>query len=98
MKISEAERIAVQEVLAYGEAWGYGNLISHLQTAWARRLMGDGLPEKAAREATNMRGGYPFAMQDDLVERGEWDETGERYRTKRQPTQRISKSDKRGRS
>ncbi len=80
MKIPEAERLAIQEVLAYGEAWGYGNLISHLQTAWAARLMRSGLPEKVAREASGGVG-YPFAMQADLIERGEWDERGARYRT-----------------
>lgn len=81
MKISEAERFAIREVLAHGEEWGYGNLISHLQTAWARRLMRVGVSEKVARLSTARDGsGYPFQMQDDLVERGEWDETGARYR------------------
>jgi hypothetical protein len=81
MKISEAERRAIIEVLEHGKAWGYGNLISHLETAWAAKLMESwDLPEKAAREAA--RGpGYPFQMQRDLIERGEWDETGARYRT-----------------
>lgn len=80
MKISRAEQIAIQEVLAYGEAHGYGNLITHLQTAWAARLMRSGISEKAARAATARDGGgYPFKMQEDLIERGEWDETGQRY-------------------
>lgn len=84
MKISDAERIAIHEVLAYGEAHGYGNLITHLQTAWARRLMRDGMDEATARAATARDGsGYPFAMQDDLIERGEWDETGARYRARK---------------
>lgn len=80
MKISEGERIAIQEVLAYGEAHGYGNLISHLATAWAAKLMCDGLPEKVAREFAGGRT-MPFKMQRDLVERGEWDETGKSYIT-----------------
>lgn len=78
MKISRGEQLAIQEVLAYGEAHGYGNLISHLQTAWAKNLVSYGMGERAARLASGGPG-YPFAMQDDLIERGEWDETGARY-------------------
>lgn len=78
MKISEGERIAIQEVLAYGEVHGYGNLICHLATAWAAKLMRDGLPEKVAREFA-VGQTMPFKMQRDLVERGEWDETGKSY-------------------
>lgn len=85
MKIPRSEQIAIQEVLAYSEAHGYGNLISHLQTAWAQRLMRDGLSEAAARRASGGPG-YPFPMQADLIERGEWDETGARYaRTRSRP-------------
>lgn len=80
MKISEAERFAIRDVLAHGEEFGFGNLITHLQTAWARRLMRSGVSENVARLSTARDGGgMPFLMQDDLVERGEWDETGARY-------------------
>ena len=79
MRISEDERRAIRTVLGLGEEWGYGNLIPHLQTGWARRLMRNGLPEESAREASGGRG-YPFKMQDDLLELSEWDETGARYR------------------
>lgn len=82
MRISNAERIAIQEVLAYAELWGYGNLISHLQTAWARRLVRDGLPEATARAHSGGHG-YPFKLQEDILERGEWDETGKRYAAKK---------------
>jgi hypothetical protein len=79
MKISEGERKAIQEVLAYAEAYGYGNLISHLQTAWAKVLVEkEGMDEKTARLVSG-GSGYPFQMHADLVERGEWDETGARY-------------------
>lgn len=78
MRISEAERVAIKTVLEHGATFGYGNLISHLATAWARHLVAGGLDEKTARKAAGERG-YPFAMQDDLIERGEWDETGQRY-------------------
>lgn len=79
MRISHEEQQAIIAVLDYGERFGFGNLISHLATAWAARLMADGIREDAARAATG-NAGYPFRMQFDLVERGEWDETGMRYR------------------
>lgn len=79
MRISDDERRAIADVLRHGETFGYGNLIAHLQTAWALLLMQRyGLSEKDARATTGS--GYPFLMQRDLVERGEWDETGESYR------------------
>ena len=78
MKISEAERQAILSVIGYGEIFGYGNLIAHLNTAWARKLVKEGMPEKYARQSTH-GSGYPFKMQEDLLERGEWDETGKSY-------------------
>lgn len=81
MRISAREQRAIRIVVDFGTEFGYGNLITHLQTAWARRLMECGLDERTARLATGRDGsGYPFGMQDDLIERGEWDETGARYR------------------
>jgi hypothetical protein len=80
MRVTEAERVAVRMVLAAGRMWGYGNLIAHLQTAWAAHLMEEGTPERVAREASGGPG-YPFQLQRDVLERGEWDETGERYRS-----------------
>lgn len=77
MKISREEQVAIGVVLAYAERFGYGSLITHLETGWARRLMRDGVKEAAARAAAGP--GMPFLMQDDLLERGEWDETGARY-------------------
>ena len=77
--ISKNEQDAIRHVVALGAAVGYGNLISHLQTAWAKSLVRQwGMSEESARLASGGEG-YPFAMQDDLIERGEWDETGERY-------------------
>jgi hypothetical protein len=59
-----------------------------MATRWAETLMRDyGMDEKTARTAALLPGypfamqGYPFAMQADLLLRGEWDETGERYNT-----------------
>jgi len=84
VNISSQEKRAIQEVIAHGEQFGYGNLICHLQTAWARKLMDEyDMKESTARAATARDGsGYPFKMQDDLIDRGTWDETGKRYRTK----------------
>lgn len=81
VKISESERMAIRHVIALGGAHGYGNLIAHMQTAWAKYLMDlYDMSEEAARAATARDGsGYPFEMQADLLERGEYDETGERY-------------------
>lgn len=96
MKITAVEQYAIRQVLDAGAAFGYGNMITHLQTAWAKRLMESGLTEKAARAATGRdireRNGYPFAMQADLIDNGEWDETGARYAKPRQ-----TKGGKRGR-
>lgn len=79
MKISQAERLAIRAVLDAGEQFGYGNLITHLQTAWREKLITDGLPDATARACVG-GDGYPALMQQDLLERGEWDETGKRYR------------------
>ena len=70
------------QVIRFGHMFGFGNLIAHLQTAWAKSLMRDiSVSEATARAATARDGsGYPFAMQEDLIECGEWDETGARYR------------------
>lgn len=81
MKITESERQAIIQVLGHAERWGYGNLISHLRTAWARKVMGE-LNCKTEQEAQNCTHGgsfYPFQMQQDIIERGYWDETGKRY-------------------
>ena len=80
MRISQEERAAIGAVLRAGAKYGCGNMIAHLQTWWARTLMADyGMAEEPARRASGGEG-YPFAMQDDLLKRGEWDETGEKYR------------------
>ena len=46
---------AVKVVLAMAEAYGYGNLISHLRRAWALKLMAGnpGLDYEAAVRAAN---------------------------------------------
>ena len=75
-----AEREAIVEFIVAGKQFGYENLIAHLQTAWARELVSAfGYDEKSARLASG-GDGYPFDMQDDIINRCEYDETGERYR------------------
>lgn len=85
MKISETERAALRVVMDLGEMYGYGNLISHLRTAWARKLKSQGLPVEGAHGGGIMN----FQMQEDLLERGEWDETGNRYRDNTAPDRYI---------
>lgn len=80
MRISAAEQQAIKQVVAAGDQFGYGNMISHLATAWAKMLMTKwSLPEASARAAAYGLSGYPFRMQEDLMERGQWDETGAAY-------------------
>ena len=80
MKISEKERRAILQVLEAGEMFGFGNMIGHLKSRWAMSLMRDyGMSAEAARAGANSDG-YSIEMHKDLVERGEWDETGGRYR------------------
>jgi len=81
MRVSESERQALIKALEIGEEWGYGNVISHLRTAWAKKLAAEGLPESGAHGGTVM----PFKMQEDVLRRGFWDHTGKSYLT--QPTE-----------
>ena len=81
MQISQDEQRAINEVVARGMAHGFGNLIGHLQTAWAMTLVRDyGMSEETAMLAAVGTHAYPFQMHLDLMERGRWDETGKRYR------------------
>jgi hypothetical protein len=78
MKISRLEQDAIRRAVEAGRDFGYGNMISHLQSAWVKHLIDGGMdPETAARHGA---GGYPVQMHLDLLERGEWDETGQRYK------------------
>lgn len=80
MRISNSEHIAIRQVVEFGHKFGFGNLIAHLQTAWARSLMDGGASEESARRGSGGPG-YPFPIFDDLHQNGEWDETGKKYRT-----------------
>lgn len=79
MQISDGERDAVKRVIEAGESYGFGNMIAHLNTAWAKSLMEKwGMSEESARALTH-GSGYPFQMQQDLIERNYWDESGKSY-------------------
>lgn len=59
--LSDAEEEAIRAVLRAGAAFGYGNMISHLKTAWAKTLMDEwDMTEESARLAAGGNG-YPFA-------------------------------------
>jgi hypothetical protein len=81
MKISADEQAGIRAAIDAGKRFGFGNIISHLKTAWAKTLVADyGYSNREARKFAG--DGMPFAMQDDVLERGEWDETGSRYAAK----------------
>ena len=79
MRISDEEQDAIRTVLRLGARFGYGNLMAHLATRWAETLMTDYGMDEASARAASLHPGYPFEMQEDLLLRGEWDETGKRY-------------------
>lgn len=79
MKVSPEEVQAIKTVLELADKFGYGNLMNHLATRWAEKLMVEwNMTEEAAREGAFLPG-YPFQMQRDILTLGMWDETGKRY-------------------
>lgn len=59
--LSDAEEDAIRAVLRAGASFGYGNMIGHLKTAWAKTLMDKyGMDEDNARAGAG-GDGYPFA-------------------------------------
>ena len=82
MRISGNEQRAIRRVVEAGESFGFGNMISHLQAAWAKSLRDKyGVPEDPSVSA-----GYPIKMHEDLMLRGFWDESGESYREQKNAT------------
>ena len=77
MKISRSEQLGIQLAVEAGRMHGFGNMICHLKSAWANALIEKGMDPKTASHHAD--GGYPIQMHLDLMERGEWDETGQRY-------------------
>ena len=72
MKISTSEQKAIKVVCEMGAKWGYGNMISHLQSAWALSLIHKhGMPIDHAIEATEGRSPYPFDKHLSAINEGE---------------------------
>lgn len=71
--------MAIKWTVHFGRLFGFGNLITHLRTAWRDKELADGHAEIAETMDNEC---YPSGMQEDLIERGEWDETGVKYRKK----------------
>jgi len=78
MRISDDQKRAIQNLLQSAELYGHGSMIAILKTAWAKKLVAQGFSESDAFKAADTSG-YSFAMHDDIVQRGEWDETGKSY-------------------
>lgn len=86
MKVSKLEQESIRNVCELGSMFGYGNLISHLKAAWAATLMKQyGFTEEEAQKAAG-EGGLPIEMHQDIINNGEWDETGKRYMKKNKST------------
>ena len=82
MKIQDEERLAIKLAIQIGDRYGFGNLICHLQSAWAAKLVEEyELPESTALKAATGSVPYPLKMHSDLINEGFWDETGERYKS-----------------
>jgi len=61
------EKEAIKTVIALGEKYGYGNLISHLKRAWALHLAQDyGLDYEAALHSTEVSA-YPKDFDIDKL-------------------------------
>ena len=63
------EQSAINSVLNLGGKYGYGNMIAHLKTAWAKKLMAQGIPKEAALQATNVSA-YPISENEPCVQGG----------------------------
>lgn len=77
LKITEAERSAIDKVCELAEVHGYGNLISHLQAAWMNKLITEnGMREEDARFVAcgthKQNATYPVKMHLALRQHGEY--------------------------
>ena len=94
MRISKSEQAAIKSAVYLGNQVGFGNLLSHLASAWAEMLMCvHGWDEQHALDFAGSRPGYAVAMHRDIVDNGEWDETGKKYQ-KPKPATRAKKRKK----
>lgn len=80
MNITQREQESINLVVSLGKEFGFGNMIAHLQSAWEKFLVEEhGFTEDLAKSAATTDP-YPRKMHEDLMNRGEWDETGVAYR------------------
>jgi hypothetical protein len=67
MQISQKEKDAVNTVTALGSQYGYGNMISHLKSAWTSMLMKNhNMTEEQASQASG-GGGYSQAHHKEIM-------------------------------
>lgn len=66
------EKRAIETVLYIGGLYGYGNMIAHLKTAWAKSLIAQGISKDAALQATNVSA-YPIDENEPSVQGGRAD-------------------------
>lgn len=58
--IYDGEKKAVEQAIAIADEFGYGNLIAHLQSAWAVKLIKSGLSQDAAIDRVCGNTPYPL--------------------------------------
>lgn len=72
MKISASEKEAIEMVCKLGRTHGYGNLISHLQSAWILMLIKNyGFEIETARSAVVNNTPYELEVHLRLLNSGE---------------------------
>ena len=72
MKISTSEKEAIEIVCEMGAKWGYGNMISHLQSAWALMLIKNyGFEIETARSVVVNNTPYELEVHLRLLNTGE---------------------------
>ncbi|MDY0215129.1 MAG: hypothetical protein RBS24_06440 [Bacilli bacterium] len=72
MKIPTAEQKAIKKVCELGSMWGYGNLISHLQSAWILMLIKNyGVEIETARSVVVNNTPYELEVHLRLLNTGE---------------------------
>jgi hypothetical protein len=79
IKVDEKELRAVRQAIFLGHVYGYGNIVSHLLSAWADVLTSQGVDPGIAVSHVSNREPLPIQMHLDIVNNGEWDETGAKY-------------------
>jgi len=58
----DGEKVAILQVITLADQYGYGNFIAWLGTAWAIKLMANGLNQSEAIAAVECRGPYKILI------------------------------------